>query len=156
MASGPRDKIVEHHFSARFVEIDGQFIAIDGNDAAIAEFYMENPVSGAKSTAGPAGTGQHFALDLDRWPRQTEGGTARCRRFFERALPFVGLLLLCPLPTWGCISRPEGSHPVEAAGAVVKMDRRFGDFDMGFGQFVDKPAGNGGIPHAVQATIVAK
>jgi hypothetical protein len=44
-ASGLLDIIVEHPFLAGLVEIDGQFVAVDRCDIAIAEFDMKHTVA---------------------------------------------------------------------------------------------------------------
>ena len=43
--SGTGDKVIQHHFAACFVEVDGQFIAVDVKNAAISKFDMKNTVA---------------------------------------------------------------------------------------------------------------
>ena len=43
------DEAFNHHFASGLVEIDGQFIAIDGRDRAITKFDMKNAIAQLKA-----------------------------------------------------------------------------------------------------------
>lgn len=58
------DEAFQHHFAARFVEVDGQFVAIDPGNGAVAEFNMKDAGSLRQAHIGPGRAGNDFALDL--------------------------------------------------------------------------------------------
>ncbi len=56
IGSHRRDKPVQHAFLAGLVEVDGQLVAFDGGDVAVAEFLVEDAVADAEG-GGLVGNG---------------------------------------------------------------------------------------------------
>ena len=51
--SHPRHKAIHHAFFAGFVELDGEFVAVDRAYFAVAEFLMEHAVAEAERRSCP-------------------------------------------------------------------------------------------------------
>lgn len=63
-ASHRSHKPVQHAFLAGLVEVDGQLVAFDGRDVAIAEFLVEDAVADAEGRGLVGdGFGDQFAVD---------------------------------------------------------------------------------------------
>ena len=93
------NKTFKHHFPASFIEINGQLIAINAVDRAIAKFHMKNPVAERKTRCRPARTRHHFAVNLCRLGHSRCGlaGTGLCCMIGGTAAIAAGLS--------GCLSR---------------------------------------------------
>ena len=66
MPSRPLDKTVDHLLLAGLVEGDGELVAVDLDDMAVAEFLVEHAVVERKLRDGAGGFGDQLALDGDR------------------------------------------------------------------------------------------
>ena len=51
--SHPLHKTIHHALLPRLVEADGQLVAVDGGDVAVAELQVKNAVAGFEAGGGP-------------------------------------------------------------------------------------------------------
>ena len=61
--SHPLHKAIHHALLPRLVEIDGQLVAVDGGNVAVAEFLVEDAVAEGEGRGGAGGFGDEFAFD---------------------------------------------------------------------------------------------
>src|SRR5688572_4533668 len=59
----PIDEAVEHALLARLVEVDGELVAVDAHDAAIAEFLMKHAIARGEACRGFRIARHELALD---------------------------------------------------------------------------------------------
>lgn len=64
--SHPLHETIHHALLPRLVEVDGQLVAVDGGDVAVAEFLVEDAVAEGEGGGGAGGFGDEFALDGER------------------------------------------------------------------------------------------
>src|SRR5262245_48484393 len=77
--SSPRQERRDDALFAGLVEIDGQFVAVDGADAAVAEFLVKHALATAVGFGGWVGGGDQFGLRFDRGARAEHFTAARLR-----------------------------------------------------------------------------
>src|SRR5687767_6995391 len=102
---GPRHKAVQHPLLAGLVEVDGELVALHGDDLPVAELLVEHPLAARVAAAPACRGGDQLRLDGLR----TGGAPAVV------AAP----LLLGALPAGRGIAAVEpGPRLLEAAAAV--------------------------------------
>ena len=69
--SHPLHKTIHHALLARLVELDGQLVAVDGGDVAVAELDVKHPVADCE-LRGAGGFGDQFAVDGQRFAARGE------------------------------------------------------------------------------------
>src|SRR5690606_9261332 len=57
------DEAVEHFFRPGLLEIDGELVALDGGDGAVAEFQVKHPLAQSIGRGRTGGAGDQFAVD---------------------------------------------------------------------------------------------
>jgi hypothetical protein len=62
--SRPLDETIHHALLARLVELDGELVAVDGGDVAVAEFLVEDAVAEREGGDGTGGFGDELCLSL--------------------------------------------------------------------------------------------
>ena len=62
-ASNPLHETIHHALFAGFVEGNGQLVAVDGDDVAVAEFLVEDAVAGREGRHRTGRFGDEFAFD---------------------------------------------------------------------------------------------
>src|SRR5687768_7544972 len=84
------DEAVEHLLLAGLVEVDGELVAFDGRDVAVAEFLVEHPVAELEG-GGRVGNGfrDQLALDGARLHRGAPGAVAGVGLAIADALDLV-------------------------------------------------------------------
>src|SRR3954465_5589187 len=134
-ASRPLHKTVHDLLLPRLVEGDGELVAVDLGDAAIAEFLVEDAVGEGEFRGRAGGFGDELALDRQR-PAATRGEAAEIGRgrlgrkrrglFLKAAAAAIAApaaatiaIGLGALPAGGRIGGAERFHVVEAGGAVA-------------------------------------
>jgi len=65
-ASHPLHETIHHALLAGFVEVDGQLVAVDGGDVAVAEFLVEDAVAEGEGGGGAGGFGDELAFNGER------------------------------------------------------------------------------------------
>src|SRR3954453_7308006 len=174
--SRPLHKTVDDLLLAGLVEGDGELVAVDLGDAAVAEFLVEDAV-GEREFRGCAGgfrdqlaLDRHRATAARREAAEIGGGRRggkRRGRFLEATAAAVAATApvavgLRPLPARGRIARPEGLHVVEAGGALAagaapgRATLGFRDLDICRGQVVEEARRDRGRPGAVDASVGRK
>src|SRR5947208_13931970 len=78
-ASGPLHKTIYDLLLAGLVEGDGELVAVDPRDAAIAEFLVEDAVGEGEFRGRAGGFGHQFALDR-QGPAAARGEAAEIGR----------------------------------------------------------------------------
>jgi hypothetical protein len=73
--SRPLHETIHHALLAGLVELNGQLVAVDGGDVAVAEFLMEDAVAEGEGGDGAGRFGDQLALDGER--QAAGAGTAR-------------------------------------------------------------------------------
>src|ERR1700750_1492543 len=61
--SHPLHKTIHHPLFAGLVEADGELVAVDGGDVAVAEFQVEDAVADAEGGRGAGGFPDECAFD---------------------------------------------------------------------------------------------
>ena len=64
--SHPLHKTIHHAFLAGLVEGDGELVAVDADDVAVAEFLVEHAVADREGGDGAGGFGDQLAFDGER------------------------------------------------------------------------------------------
>src|SRR5260370_2944849 len=168
--SDPLQETIDHLFLAGLLKGDGELVAVDLSDLAVAELLVKHPVVQGKFRGGAGGFRDQLALDGHR-AALVAGEAARCTtaRAGKRRLAFIktaaGLavaatlaaraICLRPLPARRRIARAERFHIVEARGAVAattapaRTAPGFRDLDIGSRQLVEKARRYRGRPGAV-------
>jgi drug/metabolite transporter (DMT)-like permease len=69
--SHPLHEAIHHPLLARLVELDGELVAVDGGNVAVAEFLVEDAVADREVGDGAGGFGDELAFDGERkaWAR---------------------------------------------------------------------------------------
>jgi hypothetical protein len=66
LRSRPLHKTIHHALFAGLVEGDGELVAVDVDDVAVAEFLVEHAVADREGGGGAGGFGDQFAFDGER------------------------------------------------------------------------------------------
>ena len=61
--SRPLHKTIHHALLAGLVEMDGELVAVDGGDVAVAEFLVEDAGADGEGRGGAGGFRDQFAFD---------------------------------------------------------------------------------------------
>src|SRR5262249_44935117 len=77
--SHPLHKTIHHPLLARLVELDGELVAIDGGDVAVAEFLVEDAVADREVGNGAGGFGDELAFGGERKARPRLAAAACAR-----------------------------------------------------------------------------
>src|SRR5579864_2786073 len=165
--SRPLDKTVDHLLLAGFVEGDGELVAVDLDDMAVAEFLVEHAIVQRKFRHRAGGFGDQLALDRHRGPLVArkaraelalpagEGRGILVEAAPGLAAPAAAAVGLRALPARRRIAGTKGFHIVEArrgvAAAPARAALRFGDLDACRRQLVEEARGDRGRPGAVDA-----
>ena len=67
--SHPLDKTIHDPLLPGPIELDGQLVAVDGGDVAVAEFLVEDAVAERERRNGAGGFGDQLAFDGERQAR---------------------------------------------------------------------------------------
>ena len=65
--SHPLHKTIHHALLAGLVEMDGQLVAVDGGDVAVAEFQVKHALADREIRGRAGGFGDQFAFDNHRF-----------------------------------------------------------------------------------------
>ena len=137
------NKRVQDFLAACFLEVDGELVAVNDGDRAIAEFLVEYPFAERiLALAANDAFGHQLAFDGERL-------AAGRRRLGARI--GAALVALGALPAGRAVGGVERFRLFEArsavgpvtAGAITAIGGRFGDFGVLFGQFVKEARGQG-------------
>lgn len=157
-------KSIQHALFAGTVEVDGQFIAFDRGNIAIAEFEVENTVADEEFRGLVSHGFRHqFAVD-GAGARAAFAVTDALHRMAGACAPIVAggvaAVLLGAFPAGGGVIVGEGIGLVEtglavtaasAITAIIAVGSR--DIHMGGRQFVEETRGQGGLPQPVNAPV---
>jgi len=77
--SHPLDKTIHHALLARLVELDGELVAVDGGDVAVAEFLVKDAIADRELGDGAGGFGDELAFDGERKARARLAADASVR-----------------------------------------------------------------------------
>src|SRR5581483_2132315 len=160
-ASHPLHERIHHALFAGLVEGDGELVAVDGGDVAVAEFLVKDALADGESGAGAGRFGDELAFDHQRAallcatradPAGFAGQDIRPAVVLPRSVPRRARLVeaahppaaLRALPAGRRVARAESGHLVEAAGAVARhaeaagTARRLRHLDIFRRQLVEK------------------
>src|ERR1700732_4149635 len=177
--SHPLDKTIDHLFLAGLFERDGELVAVDLHDVAVAELLVEPRVVQPKLRWGAGGFGDQLAFDGHRTALVACEAAGIAARAGEGRLAFIkaaaGLAALSiaaslatcavglrALPARRRIARAERFHVVEARRAVAagadpaRTALGFGDLDIVRRQFIEKARRDRGRPGAVNPPVGGK
>src|SRR5262245_37580070 len=167
-ASHPPHKTIHHLLLTGLVERDGELVAVDHDDVAVAELLVEHAIADRKLGSRAGRLGDQLALDGERAGAAGAGGAghapdggpvSRARwviaparvlvilAFLLLAAARAGGALLRPLPAGRAVARAEMRHVVEARGAVIAAAHPaeaalgFRHLNMGLRQLVEEPRG---------------
>src|SRR5689334_9993724 len=89
LSSHPLDETIHHPLLAGAVELDGQLVAVDRGDVAVAEFLMKDAVAERERRNRAGRFGDQLAFDGERHAarRATAKGTPLPDRFAIRPPP---------------------------------------------------------------------
>src|SRR5262249_40600878 len=181
--SHPLDKAIHHPLLPRLVELDGELVAVDGGDVAVAEFLVEDAVADRELGDGAGGFGDELAFDGARKARARLAaracvhapslaptrGRGPCR-VVHRSIA-IGITLavvietamaepaprLRALPAGRAVARAEMGHLVEAraAGIAVSGKATFGfrHLHVRLRQFVEEARGDIRRPQPMHAPV---
>src|SRR5262249_39848100 len=76
--SHPLHETIDHPLLPRLVELDGELVAVDGGDVAVAEFLVEDAVADREVGDGAGGFGDELAFDGERKARARLAAHAPC------------------------------------------------------------------------------
>src|SRR5581483_11058781 len=141
---------VHNALAAGLVEVDGELVAVDLGDMAVAELLVEDALAQLEARARGRGGGHQLALDGHRTLRA--------------GLVVAAPLLLGALPAERGVAAGEaGARLLEAAAAVRVVPAAAGNavraprldhLDVRLGQLVDEARRRGRLPQAAVAPVL--
>src|SRR5262245_63542989 len=147
--SHPLDETIHHPLLAGLVEGDGELVAVDGGDVAVAEFLVEYAVADGEVGDGARRFGDQLAFDGE-WQARACAAAAegdalpalvirriRIGVLVEAAAEPAAPARLRALPAGRAVARAEVGHLVETRGIGRAAALRLRQLDMRLRQFVE-------------------